>query len=324
MFSGQYGRAGGGTIISPDRLQTSQSGGSYIGPMAAQLPTRDMSFMWGGNGGAAPAAGLYGGTPAGAQPDWGNGNSAGLTPEQFATMGNSGAMQPGGGYASIPGMSSPGSPAVGSAGGWSQSMLPQAGGGASTPGITSTPYAGGSAPTAGYGDPYLSGRADDITSRTREMLGDAFAGIQGNAVGSGGLGGSRQAVAQGQAGAKAADYMAGQLANMYSNDWNQSQARGLSRYQGDQSNALGNRQADMGFYTNNRSLDQGDFRNGLAAYGLGADGDWSALSSANGIFNPWSGYGSTTTGSQQGGGWQGALGGLLSGATLGKSMGWWG
>jgi hypothetical protein len=295
LFPGQYGRAGGGTIISPDRLQTSQSGGSYIGPMAAQLPTQDMSFMWSGNG---ATSGMSDPSTGGAP------------------------MAPGGGYASIPGMSSPGSPAVGSAGGWSQSMLPQAGGGASTPGITSTPYAGGVPPSAGYGDPYLSGRADDITRRTTDMLGDAFAGIQGNAVGAGGLGGSRQAVAQGQAGAKAADYMAGQLANMYSGDWNQSQNRGLQKYNMDQNFSLGNKNADYGFFSNNRSLDQGDFQNGLRAYGLGADGDWSALTSANGIFSPWSSYGTSTNSGQTGGGWQGALGGLLGGAQVADQWGW--
>lgn len=300
MFAGQpYGVAGGGTIIPGDRLQTSQSGGSYIGGMAPQFESKDMSFMWGGNGGAA---------------------TSGMSDPSAG-----GAMQPGGGYASIPGMSSPGSPAVGSAGGWSQSMLNAPGmtSPAPTPGITSTPYAGGVPPASGYGDPYLSGRADDITSRTREMLGDAFAGIQGNAVGSGGLGGSRQAVAQGQAGAKAADYMAGQLAGMYSGDWNAQQGRNLARYQGDQSNALGNKQADYGFFSQNRSLDQGDFRNGLAAYGLGADGDWAALNGANGVFSPWSSYGTSSTSGQQGGGTLGALGGLLGGAQLANQWGLW-
>ena len=157
------------------------------------------------------------------------------------------------------------------------------------------------------------------------MLGQSFAGINSQAVGTGGLGGTRQGVAQGIAGGKAADYMSGQLANLFGNQRNMDMNRDLSRYQGDQSNALGNKQADYGFFTGNRSLDQGDFRNGLAAYGLGAGGEWDALNNANGIFGDYTGFGtSTSTSGQDGGNWQQILGGLLGGAQFGQNMGLWG
>ena len=274
-------------------------------------------------------------------------------------------MAPGGGYAEIPGMSNPGgAPATGTAGGWSQSMLGTQPPAAPPPGYMAgvangsiagpnqfagnsldlaygdgTPgsyAAGGGTPAYGgdpYADPYLSGRADDITRRTTDMLGEAFAGIQGNAVGAGGLGGSRQAVAQGQAGAKAADFMSGQLANMYSGDWNQSQGRSLQKYGMDQSYGLGmgnlqlgNRNTDLNAITTGANLfnlgNQGWLGQGQGIYGVGntvQQAPWQTINNATGNISPFTGYGaSNTTSGNPGAG--GVLGGALAGAQLGKLM----
>ena len=46
------------------------------------------------------------------------------------------------------------------------------------------------------------------------------------------------------------------------------------------------------------------------------------MNSANNIYGNYTGFGNTTNSSQSGGGWQGGLGGALTGAVLGKQMGW--
>lgn len=167
----------------------------------------------------------------------------------------------------------------------------------------------------GYGlgsNPYQGAQADAIGMRSQEFLDNALNGIRSNSVGVGGLGGSRQGVAQGIATSKAADYLQGNLANLYGGNWNQEQNRDLSRYGMDQN-----------FFLGNRGADQGDFRNGLAAVGLAESGDWSGLNQANGIYSPWSGFGNSTNSSQSGGGAMGAVGGGLAGFGFAGQNGWW-
>jgi hypothetical protein len=161
-------------------------------------------------------------------------------------------------------------------------------------------------------NPYYSSLADDITRRTQHSLGQSLQGIQSNAVGVGGLGGSRQGVAQGQAISGAMDNLSGQLGAMGSGMWNADQNRDLSRYQGDQS-----------FYTAQRGQDYQGIGLGADLMSRGLQTPWAPIQNANNVYSPYSGMGQTTNSSQQGGGWMGALGGGLGAAQFGQNMGWW-
>lgn len=212
---------------------------------------------------------------------------------------------------------------------------------------------GGDWATGGYGDytqsPYMTGMADDIGRRTQLGLGDAFNQIRSNAVGVGGLGGSRQEVAQGVATGRAMDSLQGQLAGLYNADYQSSQNRGLQRYGIDQQTALGNRGLDvtmrgqdigwqqgvmgndtalrgqdMSMYNTNRSLDLQQLGLGADIFDMGVKGGWEPLTTAGGLFNTTAGNSVTTTsGGTQGGGWGGAAGGLLAGGSLAQQAGWW-
>jgi hypothetical protein len=110
----------------------------------------------------------------------------------------------------------------------------------------------------------------------------------------GGLGGSRQGVSEGVAAGKAADYLQGNVANLYGNAYNQDQ---------------------------NRLRQDWTIGSGLLNQGLNTQ--WSPIQQASQTYSPFSGMGTTTNTTQSGGGWQGAVGGALSGASLGRSLGWW-
>jgi hypothetical protein len=152
---------------------------------------------------------------------------------------------------------------------------------------------GQTAPTTAT-NPYLSGVADDMQRRTAELLGQNNLAIQGNFVGTGGLGGSRQGVAQGIAAGKAADYLQGNLAGLYGNAYNQDQSR----------------------------LRQ-DWTIGSGLMNQGLNAPFIPAQNAANIYAPFAGMGTTTNNTQTGGGWQGAAGGALAGASFGRSMGWW-
>lgn len=176
---------------------------------------------------------------------------------------------------------------------------------------------GGSQPSGGgYGNyssnPYQTGVSNDIQRRVQEMLGQSFAGIRSGAVGAGGVGGGREGVAQGIAATGAADSLAGNLANMNSANWNADQGRALT----DQGQMLT-------FYNQGRQLDQSGMDLGMKGLTLAQSGAWGPVAGMTGATQPWSGQGTTTTNSQSGGGWQGALGGAIGGATMGRNMGWW-
>src|SRR5689334_12418379 len=99
---------------------------------------------------------------------------------------------------------------------------------------------------SGFGsNPWGSAMGDDIQRRTQQMLDQSLSGIRGNFVGTGGLGGSRQGIAQGQAIQGAADSLQGNLGNLYGGMWNNDQNRQLSQYGMDQN-----------FYTQQRGQDQ--------------------------------------------------------------------
>ncbi len=205
---------------------------------------------------------------------------------------------------------------------------------------------GGSAPTLNQNyqrNPYLDQMADDIGRRTQQGLGQAFNGIRSNSVGVGGLGGSRQGVAEGVATSGAMDSMQGQLAGLFGTDYTNSMNRNLQAYGIDSSTWLGARGQnqnyalgvgglenqrygqDQSFYTAQRGQDLQQTGMGANIYDMGVKGGWIPLDKASDIYKGYTGLNSSqTTGGQSGGGASGVIGGALAGASFGKSMGWWG
>jgi hypothetical protein len=161
-------------------------------------------------------------------------------------------------------------------------------------------------------NPYLGDQANALSAQQQKFLDQALNGIRSGAIATGGLGGTRQGVAQGVAIGQAASGLAAAQANLYGNDWNMDQNRALSQYGMDQN-----------FYTQQRGLDQSGAQLGANLYNLGEQGQWMPYNNYNNVLSPWSGFGNTTTSSSQGGGTQGIIGGALSGAAFGHSMGWW-
>lgn len=167
--------------------------------------------------------------------------------------------------------------------------------------------------TGGGQNPYLSQMSDDITRRTGIARDQALQGIRGNAIGVGGLGGSRQGVAEAGVINQSLDNLSGQLANLNFQDYTGQQNRNLQQYG-----------MDQGFYTSQRGQD-------LAQIGLGSQletqalqNQWYPINQAANIYGTLGGLNSSTTNtSSQGGGAQGAIGGLLGTTQLGKNLGWW-
>ena len=162
-------------------------------------------------------------------------------------------------------------------------------------------------------NPFYSSMADDITRRTNLSRDQGLSQIRTNSVGVGGLGGSRQGVAEGQAISGAADNLAGQLANLGGGMWNSDQNRDLSRYQGDQ-----------GFYTAQRGLDYQGIGLGADLMSRGLSTQWQPLNQANNIYGNYTGLGTTTGSQRSGGGLGGIIGGGLGMAQFAQNMGWWG
>jgi hypothetical protein len=169
--------------------------------------------------------------------------------------------------------------------------------------------------TGGYGtssNPYEGRQADAIRAQQQQFLDQAMNNIRSGAVAVGGLGGSRQGVAQGVAAGQAATGLDAALANLYGSNWNQDQNRALTQYGMDQN-----------FYNAQRGLDQSGAQLGANLYNLGQQGQWMPYQQYTNTLSPWSGFGTTTASGSQGGGVQGAVGGALSGAALGHMAGWW-
>jgi hypothetical protein len=173
--------------------------------------------------------------------------------------------------------------------------------------------------------PWLNQQGDNIANRTNQMLGQNLAGIQGQSVASGGLGGSRQGVAQGTAMGQAADYMSGNLANMYGTAWDNAANRGIQKYGIDsnmynqgQNRNLEQYQGDQQFYGQQRGQDLLGATTGANLVNSGLNTQWLPLQNAGNIYSQFSGQGTTTNNSSSGGGWLSALGGAMSGYALGN------
>lgn len=229
-------------------------------------------------------------------------------------------------------------------GGAARNGFGEVGGGVSRNGFGQVQYQG----PGQTANPYLQRMAGDVANRTNDMVGGWLNQIQGNSVASGGLGGSRQGVAQGQALGKAADYLSGNLSNMFGQAYEQDSNRAMQRYGMDQNfyasqrgQDLQSRGLDQNFYTAQRGQDlqsrglnydfwtaqrgqdlaQAGMAPGMIQQGLNTQ--WLPMQNAASVYSPFTGFGSTTNSSQQGGGWQGALGGGLGVLGLGSQLNWW-
>lgn len=167
-------------------------------------------------------------------------------------------------------------------------------------------------------NPFYGQMANDIGRRTSDMLGKSLANIQSNFVGSGGLGGSRQGIAQGQAIGDAVDSYQGNLANLGGSMWNDDQNRAL-QYRGQD---IGREANQMGFYSNQRQQDMQGQDLGFRMLTGGLQTPWIPSNNANNIYGNFTGFGNSSNTSNQGGGWQGGLGGGIAGLSLARQMGW--
>ncbi len=81
---------------------------------------------------------------------------------------------------------------------------------------------------AGQSNPYLQDMARNITDQTNSMVQRQLGGINSAAVAAGGIGGSRQGLAQGTAIGDAARGLSGSLANLYGGQYNMDRSHQLA------------------------------------------------------------------------------------------------
>jgi hypothetical protein len=103
-------------------------------------------------------------------------------------------------------------------------------------------------PNAYTRNPYLDQMANDIQRRSGQALDLGLSSIRSNAVGVGGLGGSRQGVAEGLAIAGANDNLSGNLAGLLGGDYTNSMNRNLQRYGIDTNAAMTRSSLDLQRY----------------------------------------------------------------------------
>jgi hypothetical protein len=158
----------------------------------------------------------------------------------------------------------------------------------------------------------------------------------------GGVGGSREGIAQGLGIAQSNQGLAAALAGNNYNDYNQQMNRNLQQYQGDQQFntaqgqlgeqywnganqynlglgglALGNQRNMQDFYSTQRGQDLTSMMDGAYLYGAGTQGPWNSLTDASNIYARYTGLGSGENQTQSAGsGATGTLGGALGGAQL--------
>jgi len=136
--------------------------------------------------------------------------------------------------------------------------------------------------TGGYTpNPYLSQMAGDMQRRSGESLNLGLQNIRGNAVGVGGLGGSRQGVAEGMAISGANDSLQGNLSNLFGTDYTNSQGRDLQRYGVDTNAALTRSGQSLQRYGMDQNADLTRGSQGLQKYGM----DQSFMTANRGLDN---------------------------------------
>jgi hypothetical protein len=179
--------------------------------------------------------------------------------------------------------------------------------------------------------PYLDTQAGNIRTQFNQNLNEnTLPGLRDKFVGAGGLGGSRQGIAEGLAAGRSNTGMANAITDLYANDYNNSQNRATQtniagmnasvaangQYLNDQ---LGRLNSERGFYSTNRGQDlqelglgagllgqanQGFLGQGQGIYGLGQQENmapWQQLQNYSGLLGPYTQAGATNsgTGTQQ-------------------------
>ena len=188
-------------------------------------------------------------------------------------------------------------------------------------GIPQIQWTGGAAssggiPDMGRSNPNMQGQIDYLRQQSDFALGQNLNGIRSNAVGVGGLGGTRQGVAQGIATGLANQGYTGAVSNMLGQDWTNQQNRDL------QSRGLDvqMRGQDIGWQnqTNQYGLQRDALDSQLVTNGINQS--WAPIINAGNLYSQLGG-GSVTNSTNTGGGIQGLLGGALGGAQLYKAWG---
>ena len=197
---------------------------------------------------------------------------------------------------------------------------------------------------SGQSNPYIGAYGQAITNQvTQNLQRNILPNISSSAMAAGGFGGSRQGVVEANALNDANQGLSNALAGAYSQDWNNQQGRNLQQYGMDQSYNLGlgnlglNAQnSQNNFYTAQRGQDlqaaglgaslsqmanQGYLNQGSGMYDVGTqyqNAPWNTMNQFNQAATPYTGYGATSTVSQNSNPWAQALGGAIGGAQLGR------
>ena len=197
---------------------------------------------------------------------------------------------------------------------------------------------------SGQSNPYIGAYGNAITNQvTQNLQRNILPNISSSAMAAGGFGGSRQGVVEANALNDANQGLSNALAGAYSQDWNNQQGRNLQQYGMDQSYNLGlgnlglNAQnSQNNFYTAQRGQDlqaaglgaqlsqmanQGYLNQGSGMYDVGTqyqNAPWNTMNQFNQAATPYTGYGATSTVSQNSNPWAQALGGAIGGAQLGR------
>lgn len=197
---------------------------------------------------------------------------------------------------------------------------------------------------SGQSNPYIGAYGQAITNQvTQNLQRNILPNISSSAMAAGGFGGSRQGVVEANALNDANQGLSNALAGAYSQDWNNQQGRNLQQYGMDQSYNLGlgnlglNAQnSQNNFYTAQRGQDmqqaglgaqlaqmanQGYLNQGSGLYDTGSmyqNAPWNTMGQFNQAVTPYTGYGATSTVSQNSNPWAQALGGAMLGGQLGR------
>lgn len=178
-------------------------------------------------------------------------------------------------------------------------------------------------------NPYLDQQAETIRRGfNRNLQETVLPGLRSRFIGSGGLGGSRQGIAEGLAAARSGEGLSSAITNMYAQDYENSQNRGLQGQIAGMNAGLQARSMDLNdqiqrlnsernFYTSQRGQDlsqlglaagllgqanQGFLNQGQGIYGIGQqeqNAPWQQLQNYSGLLGPYQQAGATNAGTQQ-------------------------
>lgn len=203
-------------------------------------------------------------------------------------------------------------------------------------------------------NPYLGDQVQSITRGfNRNLQENVLPGLRSRFIGSGGLGGSRQGIAEGLAAARSGEGLASAITNLYASDYENSQNRGLQgRIAGmnaglqarsmDLNDQLQRLNSERNFYTSQRGQDlsqlglaagllgqanQGFLNQGQGIYGIGQqeqNAPWQQLQNYSGLLAPYQQAGATNSQTQQYqyNPWMQGIGLGLQGASALGGLGW--